>query len=395
MEEKDYNPITMGDEQAAPAGGKEKAPPSAPAATGSKDGVAEYIDKKVDLEGLAGDIKALVMERIQKSIPDDRRIMLDLVSQVGELTDEVRQLRKEVESNSYSVFNCPNKQIEDVTAGLAEIRQLLEREPAHRELNAATVESVITLPPPASQSDSVTSADSPPPAVITPPVSEESGADGDVQQTSGTAETDIAPDTDAYDASGQGRGRKKLLSFLGNLLFYAVIIGLVIGAFLVRSGSGGQPTMIAGYSAFTVLTSSMEDVYPKGSLIITRSVDANELEIGDDITYMVSETSSITHRIIGITENYLNTGQRAFETQGVMNETPDKDPVVAANVVGQVIFCSKPLGEAATFVSNNWPILLFFIVVLSGLMAFLRWNFRRDEGREKKRTDKHMTEKEG
>ena len=110
---------------------------------------------------------------------------------------------------------------------------------------------------------------------------------------------------------------------------------------------------------------------------------------------MVSETSSITHRIIGITENYLNTGQRAFETQGVMNETPDKDPVVAANVVGQVIFCSKPLGEAATFVSNNWPILLFFIVVLSGLMAFLRWNFRRDEGREKKRTDKHMTEKEG
>lgn len=173
--------------------------------------------------------------------------------------------------------------------------------------------------------------------------------------------------------------KSKALNIISNILFYLVIIGIVVGALLIKSSSGGRPTMIAGFSAFRVLTSSMEDVYPKGSLIITKAVEPNELAIGDDITFMVSETSSVTHRIIGITQNYLGTGKPGFETQGVMNEKPDKDMVAYANVVGRVIFCSKALGDLANYMRNNWPLLIFVVVVFIALIAFLKWNARRED----------------
>lgn len=172
--------------------------------------------------------------------------------------------------------------------------------------------------------------------------------------------------------------KSKVMNVIGNILFYLVIIGIIAGAFLVKSSSGGRPTMIAGFSAFRVLSSSMEDVYPKGSLIITKSVEPNELKVGDDITFMVSETSSITHRIISITQNYAGTGKPGFETQGVMNEKPDKDMVAAANIVGKVVFCSKFLGDLAIFVKDNWPIMIFAVVVLIALITFLKWNARRE-----------------
>ncbi|MBQ8400880.1 MAG: hypothetical protein IJX14_03020, partial [Clostridia bacterium] len=96
------------------------------------------------------------------------------------------------------------------------------------------------------------------------------------------------------DICGEPKPEKKnrVLHILGNAVFYLVMIGIVIGALAVKSGSSGQPVMVAGFSAFRVLTSSMEDVYPKGSLIISKKTDPDALAVGDDITFMISSTSS-------------------------------------------------------------------------------------------------------
>lgn len=83
-----------------------------------------------------------------------------------------------------------------------------------------------------------------------------------------------------------------------------------------------------------------EDVYSKAAPVVSRRTDPSTLEIGDDITFMTGETTTVTHRIIGIVENYADTGQRAFQTQGVMNRTPDSQLVPAVNVVGKVVFHS-------------------------------------------------------
>lgn len=353
-------------------------------AAAPRDSVAAYINRSIDMNALTGDIQKIVAEHIENSIPDDKKLMLELVNQVGELTGEVKQLRQQLDTKPYAVFSCPSGQMKDITEELAEIKALLQSEPRPMELSAEELDPSLLGPKPPQHTEGPwqpTPTPPPPPAQERPaappePTPPPLQPEPPTQDTAAFAQQ-MAPKP--AEPPKPEKPKKKIVSVLGNILFYVVIIGVVLGAFLAKSGSGGSPTVIAGYSAFTVLSSSMEDTYPKGSLIVTHSVDPNELEIGDDITYMASATSSITHRIIGITENYLDTGARAFETQGTMNENPDKDPVAAANVVGKVIFCSVLLGRAASFVSANWPLLVFFVVVLAVLFAFLKWNFKRED----------------
>lgn len=175
----------------------------------------------------------------------------------------------------------------------------------------------------------------------------------------------------------QKKSKKKFV-WIGELFFYSMLILLVLGAFFIRSSSKGRPISIAGYSAFTVLTGSMENEIPKGSLVISKSVDPNTLKIGDDITFMSGPTSTITHRIIGITEKYLDTNARAFETQGIMNANPDKEPVPAVNVVGKVVYHNKRMGDIANFVGDNWPFIIFILVVSIALFAILNRVFKDD-----------------
>ena len=55
--------------------------------------------------------------------------------------------------------------------------------------------------------------------------------------------------------------------------------------------------------------------------------------MGDDITYLASSTTTVTHRIVDITGSYEDTGERAFQTQGIENPEPDEALVPAGNVV--------------------------------------------------------------
>lgn len=115
---------------------------------------------------------------------------------------------------------------------------------------------------------------------------------------------------------------------------------------------------------------------------MTRSVAPETLEIGDDITYMVDETTSITHRIVGIEKHSADTGDYAFQTQGIANSRPDEKKVYAVNVVGKVIFHSVLLGTVLSAVRENWPLVLFFIAVLWVFMKVIRYILRPEEGDE-------------
>lgn len=426
MEKKEYtSPSPMGSAGRFTSGGTHK-PPSAAAPPNA--GVNAYVERNLNAAELAEDIQKLVARREQSSIPDEKKLMMELVAQVSELTGEVKELRKQLDTRPYAIYSCPTGQITDLSVELAEIKQLLQQDPKPREVPGVDVDAILleasrqreaeeaayappqptaqfvptVQPPPVQPMQQPAQPVTPPPPVQpmqpvqaavpqtpvppvqpvqpqTPPTPQPAPPDpaATFAQHMGPAPNEVVP-----QRAEEKKKKRTALSIIGNILFYVVVIGVVLGAVLVKTSSGGSPTVIAGYSAFTVLSSSMEDTYPKGSLIVTHSVDAKELEVGDDITYMVSATSSITHRIISITENYLDTGARAFETQGTMNEKPDKELVAAANVVGQVVFCSVLLGTVAEFVGTNWPLLVFFVVVLAALFAFLKWNFRREDEKD-------------
>ena len=204
------------------------------------------------------------------------------------------------------------------------------------------------------------------------------------QRAKATTSCSSYPEAEYPEPTAPAEDKKaKKKALLGNILFYGALVVFVLAVlFTSLSSSSGVKTFL-GRSAFIVKTSSMESVYPKGSFIMTKYVDPNTLQVGDDITFMSSQTSTITHRIISIYEQYADTNARGFETQGVMNDEPDKNIVLASNVVGKVVFCSTIIGAVIAFASKNWPILLFSIAVIIALSVVLRRIFKEEESEKK------------
>lgn len=159
---------------------------------------------------------------------------------------------------------------------------------------------------------------------------------------------------------------------LGEIFFWIFLIAMVLFAFCLRSNKSGKPTSIAGYTFFTILTGSMENEIPQGSLIISKNVNAEKLKIGDNITFIANQNTIITHKIIAITENYENTGKRAFETKGTMNEKADQNLVLETNIVGKVVYHNKLLGKTLNYIAENWIFLIFVIIVIGIFIRTLK-----------------------
>ncbi len=188
-------------------------------------------------------------------------------------------------------------------------------------------------------------------------------------------------------------GKTSLMkNVISDLIFYGILLSLMAASLAISGRNEAGPRMFGGYSAFVVLTGSMDEVIPKGSLVVTKKVDPLELNVGDDITYMVSESTTVTHRIMEIEENYLDTGERSFRTQGVMNKDPDVNPVAAANVVGKVIYHNKALGAVVNYGQDNWPLIIFFIGVFLFFIKTVDYIMRKDDTEKDKCSLEHSEE---
>lgn len=178
------------------------------------------------------------------------------------------------------------------------------------------------------------------------------------------------------------QGQKNKASVISDIIFYFTLIAMVFCAVLFSRGAFGNQTF-GGYKFYEVLTTSMDSVYPRGSLILIKDIEASELVVGDDITFTRDSSNLITHRIVEIKENYESSGQRAFVTKGVDNAAVDKEVVLAGNVVGRVVKGFPGLGAAFSWIGANLWIVLVLFLSLMALSFFLRI-FWREQKRQKK-----------
>lgn len=158
----------------------------------------------------------------------------------------------------------------------------------------------------------------------------------------------------------------------------------MIGAFFIKGkNTDDGPRSLFGYSVFLVLTSSMEDTLPKNSFVITKNVKTDTLNIGDDITYLYQKGTTITHRIVEITELDNKTGTRSFRTKGTMNEQMDRETVYPQNIVGKVIYHNYKLGYAIKLIGENWYVVVTLIILGVGLYRSLCIIGTKTEKKEK------------
>ena len=111
-------------------------------------------------------------------------------------------------------------------------------------------------------------------------------------------------------------------------------------------------TRFIGLMPFTVLSGSREPVYSTGDLIYVKEVDPFELEEGTIITFMLSEDTIATHRIVEVVPDAEDDTVIRFKTKGDANESEDGGLVHYKNVIGAPIFSVPKLGYVANFIQE-------------------------------------------
>ena len=130
--------------------------------------------------------------------------------------------------------------------------------------------------------------------------------------------------------------RQKLLTVIGAILCVILIPILIVNLTLIVKSyvNTDEVPSIGGYSPLIVLTDSMLPEISSGDLIITRQVKAEDVQVGDVISFFDpagNGSSVVTHRVIEIvTEN----GVSKWRTRGDNNNTEDRELVPFENLVG-------------------------------------------------------------
>lgn len=123
-----------------------------------------------------------------------------------------------------------------------------------------------------------------------------------------------------------------------------------------------------GIDVFTVLSGSMEPAYHTGSLIYVKDVDTNQLEIGDVITFYLTENVTATHRIVAIIPDDTNPDFIRFHTKGDANRVADTELVDEDDVVGKVIFTVPYLGFLPIYIQH--PGIKYPIIILAMFLFY-------------------------
>lgn len=167
---------------------------------------------------------------------------------------------------------------------------------------------------------------------------------------------------------------KKIVNAVSKIV---VVVVLIIAILLVG-------TRLIGYRSFVVLSGSMEPTYHVGSVIYVQNTPAEEIEVGDPITFVLDENLTVaTHRVVAIDK-----ARHEFTTKGDANDFEDGKPVHFNNLIGKPILTIPKLGYIVNYIQHppgTYLALAFGALLV--LFAFLPDLFD-DEKKEKRKKEK-------
>lgn len=148
---------------------------------------------------------------------------------------------------------------------------------------------------------------------------------------------------------------KKVCDFLSGVIF----VFLVIMALLMF-----VPNLI-GYKSMAVISGSMEPNIPVGSIVYAKKADFDDFKVGDVVSYTISESSMVTHRVESIDND-----ARTLTTKGDANETVDGSPVEENQIVGKVAFSVPLIGFISIYIKTPLGIaagcaVIFVLILLN------------------------------
>lgn len=204
----------------------------------------------------------------------------------------------------------------------------------------------------------------------------------------------------------------RILTGVGIALCVILVPILIINCTLLIKGwtNKDEVPSLLGYAPMIVLTDSMaggnDDSFYGGDLIFIKTVKAEDVKTGDVISFFdpAGNGSTITsHRVIEIINE---DGKISFKTQGDNNNSEDKVPVPAENLVGTYTgFRIAGAGRVAMFMQTTWGLIICVVLPIIFLIGWdavrrARYNKKHEEDKdallaelEKLRAEKAMKEK--
>lgn len=105
----------------------------------------------------------------------------------------------------------------------------------------------------------------------------------------------------------------------------ALLANLVLLAIMLAAAAYTVPSLL-GYERYVITGGSMSGTFERGSVLFSRTEPAEDLRVGDVITYLPPPSSGVTtlvtHRIVRIGRD--DVGRQVIRTKGDAN--PDPDP---------------------------------------------------------------------
>ena len=140
-----------------------------------------------------------------------------------------------------------------------------------------------------------------------------------------------------------------------------IIVMVTYVTFVVVQRVSGNKS-IFGYRIFTVATGSMIPDYEINDVLAIKEVNSDELEVGDDITYLGKKLDVngkiVTHRIINIK---IEDGKKEFITKGV-NSSAEDPAITDDQIYGKVIGKIPVVTEINHIIKNQYG--FFFLIFL-------------------------------
>jgi signal peptidase len=162
---------------------------------------------------------------------------------------------------------------------------------------------------------------------------------------------------------------RRLLRGLGRLASlalwaaFAALLALVAAGLVSKAVMGSGQPVVFGWSCASVLTGSMEPGISPGDLVVSRALGS--YSEGDVVTYLTETGSSVTHRVVAVSDEGLLT------TRGDANNADDSLPVDPANVVGAVVLVVPGAGTALGWLAT--PAGAASAAALVAALLFLWW----------------------
>ena len=169
---------------------------------------------------------------------------------------------------------------------------------------------------------------------------------------------------------------KWLFNYMANIVMYAfivifVFIGVLLVAYYVDSIKSMSNLEKPLYSAYVIVTGSMEPVIKTKDAVLVRRVDDDDINVGDVVTYLANDESYngilITHRVVNIKDE---NGKKIYYTKGDHNETVDRSPIEDNQIYGKVVMRIPKIGYIKYFLVSSYGWIIAIVIPSLGIVIY-------------------------